>query len=132
MAGLPGRDPAGRRENRLAGHRGGRASGRQAGRGPERLETEFGPTNVALHAVAVAVELAESGEAVRRAAPIHPDGLSVERRARLLIDLARAYGQRRDTARAVTTLTQAYDLAPERVQYHPLVRDLVRRDRRRP
>jgi len=34
------------------------------------FDTEFGPTNVQLHAVAVAVELGESGEALRRAAGI--------------------------------------------------------------
>jgi len=99
-------------------------------------ETEFGPTNVGLHAVAVAVELGESGEALRRAAPIEANGLSVERRARFFIDVARAHGQRRDVAGAVVTLRQAYELTPEQVRYHPLVRelvrDLLRRGRRRP
>jgi transcriptional regulator with XRE-family HTH domain len=100
------------------------------------FETEFGPTNVGLHAVAVAVELNEGGEALRRAAGVHTDALSVERRARFLIDVARAYGQRRETAGAVTALRQASELAPDQVRYHPLVRelvrDLVRRGRRRP
>jgi transcriptional regulator with XRE-family HTH domain len=99
-------------------------------------ETEFGPTNVALHAVAVAVELGEAGEALRRSADVHPDSLSVERRGRFLIDVARAQGQRRDTPAAVSTLRQAFELTPEQVQYHPLVRelvrDLVRRGRRKP
>jgi transcriptional regulator with XRE-family HTH domain len=100
------------------------------------FETEFGPTNVGLHAVAVAVELGEAGEALRRAAGIHADALSVERRARFLIDVARANGQRRETAGAVVALRQAFELTPEQVRYHPLVRelvrDLVRRGRRRP
>ena len=100
------------------------------------FNTEFGPTNVALHAVAVAVELGESGEALRRAAAVNGDSLSPERRARFLIDVARAYGQRRDTAAAVASLKAAYELTPEQVSYHPLVRelvrDLVRRARRRP
>jgi transcriptional regulator with XRE-family HTH domain len=100
------------------------------------FETEFGPTNVGLHAVAVAVELGEAGEALRRAAGIHADALSVERRARFLIDVARANGQRRETAAAVAALRQAFELTLEQVRYHPLVRelvrDLVRRGRRRP
>jgi transcriptional regulator with XRE-family HTH domain len=100
------------------------------------FHTEFGPTNVALHAVAVAVELGESGEALRRAAAVNADSLSPERRARFLIDVARAYGQRRDTAAAVASLKAAYELTPEQVSYHPLVRelvrDLVRRSRRKP
>jgi hypothetical protein len=32
--------------------------------------TEFGPTNVALHAVSIAVELGDAGEAIRRATRI--------------------------------------------------------------
>ena len=109
-----------------------------AGIGDDRndFETEFGPTNVGLHAVAVAVELGEAGEALRRAEGIQADGLSVERRGRFLIDVARAHGQRRDTAGAVAALRGAHELTPEQVRYHPLVRelvrDLIRRGRRRP
>ncbi len=99
-------------------------------------DTEFGPANVAVHSVAVAVELGESGEALRRATNVHTEALSAERRARLLIDIARAHGQRRETAGAVTALKAALELTPEQVQYHPLthelVRDLLRRGRRRP
>jgi transcriptional regulator with XRE-family HTH domain len=100
------------------------------------FDTEFGPSNVGVHAVAVAVELGEAGEALRRAANVNTDALSQERRARFLIDLARAHGQRRDTAGAVTAVKAALELTPEQVRYHPmvreLVRDLVRRGRRRP
>jgi transcriptional regulator with XRE-family HTH domain len=100
------------------------------------FNTEFGPTNVTLHAVAVAVELGESGEALRRAANVNADLLSPERRARFLIDVARAHGQRRDTAGAVVALKAAQELTPEQVGYHPLVRelvrDLMRRARRKP
>jgi transcriptional regulator with XRE-family HTH domain len=57
--------------------------------------TEFGPTNVALHAVAVAAELGDAGTALRRAASVDASGLSTERRARFLVDVARAHHQRR-------------------------------------
>jgi hypothetical protein len=100
------------------------------------FETEFGPSNVGVHGVSVAVELGEAGEALRRAAALNTDGLSAERRARLLVDVARAHGQRRETAGAVAAIKAAYELTPEQVRYHPmvreLVRDLVRRGRRRP
>jgi transcriptional regulator with XRE-family HTH domain len=100
------------------------------------FETEFGPTNVALHGVAVAVELGEAAEALRRAAGVHADHLSVERRARFLIDVARAHGHRRDTAGVVSALSEALAIDPDQVRYHPLVRELVshclRRNRRRP
>jgi hypothetical protein len=48
--------------------------------------TEFGPTNVALHSVAVSVELGDAGDALRRAADIDTSPLSQERRARFLTD----------------------------------------------
>jgi hypothetical protein len=90
------------------------------------FHTEFGPTNVALHAVSVSVELGDAGEALRRAATIDASGLSTERRASLLIDVARAYGQRRRTAEAVRTLQEAEALTPEQVRNHSLVREMVR------
>lgn len=97
------------------------------------FDTEFGPTNVALHAVSVAVELGRSGEALRAAAAVAPEKLSVERRARFLMDVARAHAQARSATQAVRALTQAEQLAPELVRYHALsremVRDLVRRGR---
>jgi hypothetical protein len=90
------------------------------------FHTEFGLTNVALHAVGVSVELGDAGEALRRAATIDASALSTERRARFLIDVARAYGQRRKTAEAVRTLLEAESLAPEQVRNHTLVREMVR------
>jgi len=50
-------------------------------------DTEFGPTNVGLHAVAVAVELGDAGEALDRAEQLDTAGLSAERRARFLLDV---------------------------------------------
>ncbi|SDZ46561.1 hypothetical protein SAMN05444365_1206 [Micromonospora pattaloongensis] len=87
--------------------------------------TEFGPTNVALHEVAVAVELGDAGLALRTAATVDPSALSPERRGRYLIDIARAHGQRRNLAGAVEALTQAADVTPEQVAGHPLARGLV-------
>jgi hypothetical protein len=45
------------------------------------FHTEFGPTNVALNAVAVAVELGDASEALDRAERIDASALSAERRA---------------------------------------------------
>jgi hypothetical protein len=95
------------------------------------FDTEFGPTNVQLHAVAVAVELGESGEALRRAGVVDADCLSRERQARFLIDVARAHGQRRESAPCIGSLRRAAALTAEQVQYHPLVRELVRDQLRR-
>ncbi|WP_131785016.1 helix-turn-helix domain-containing protein [Protofrankia symbiont of Coriaria ruscifolia] len=97
----------------------------RVGEGRNDFDTEFGPTNVRLHEVSVAVELGDAGDALDRAAGIDRSGLSPERRARFLIDLARAYGQRRRTADAVASLLEAEALTPEQVWEHPRVRELV-------
>lgn len=88
--------------------------------------TEFGPTNVGLHAVAVAVELSDAGEALERAALVDPSPLSPERRARFLVDVARAHAQRRNRAAAVAALQDAEAIAPEQIHDHGAVRVLIR------
>lgn len=100
-----------------------------------RYDTEFGARNVALHAVSVAVELGNAAEALRRSSDVDTSGLSAERSARLLVDVARAHAQRRNRGAAVDALEQAERLAPEMVRCHWLARetvlDLLRRQRGR-
>jgi tetratricopeptide (TPR) repeat protein len=88
-------------------------------------DTEFGPTNVQLHEVAVAVELGDAGRALRVASSIDDAALSAERRARLRVDVARAHTQRRNVGEAVKVLEEADVIAPEQVRSHPLVRSMV-------
>ncbi len=100
-----------------------------AGRLPSErndFHTEFGPSNVALHAVSIAVELGDAGEAIRRAATVDASKLSTERRARFLIDVARAHAQRRKVTETVSTLEEAEALTPQQVRSHPFVREMVR------
>lgn len=87
--------------------------------------TEFGPTNVELHAVATAVDLGDAGEALDLAKNIDAGGLSPERQSRLFIDVARAHTQRRHIGEAVAALLEAERHAPEQVQTHVLVRGIV-------
>jgi transcriptional regulator with XRE-family HTH domain len=87
--------------------------------------TEFGATNVELHAVSTAVDLGDAGEALDLAAAIDATGLSSERQSRLHTDLARAHVQRRHLGEATAALLEAERLAPEQVQNHHLVRELV-------
>jgi transcriptional regulator with XRE-family HTH domain len=100
-----------------------------------RFDTEFGARNVALHAAAMAVDLGEAAEAVRQWRAVDTNGLSAERRARLLVDLARAHAQRRNSGAAVEALEEAERLAPEMIRCHRLaretVRELLRRERGR-
>ncbi len=102
----------------------------------DKFDTEFGAQNVAVHAVSVAVELGDAAEALRRAKVVDAGLLSPERRARLLVDVARAHAQTRKGAAAIQALEEAEQLAPEMVRCHWLARetvlDLLRRQRSRP
>jgi len=95
------------------------------GDGHNDYNTEFGPANVGLYEIAIAVELGDAGRALRVAATVDTAGLSAERRARMLIDVARAHGQRRQINEAVAALRRAEDITPEQVHGHELVRQLV-------
>ncbi len=95
------------------------------GEGRNDYNTEFGPANVGLHEIAVAVELGDAGRALRVAAAVDTLGLSAERQARMLIDVARAHAQRRQVTEAVAALRQAEDIAPEQTRGHELVRQLL-------
>jgi hypothetical protein len=93
------------------------------------LWTSFGPTNVAIHGIAVAVELGDVPETIRRAEQVNTAPLPVdllERRASVFIDLGRAYVQRRVDAAATAVFGQAEELAPEEVHYSVPVREALR------
>jgi transcriptional regulator with XRE-family HTH domain len=91
--------------------------------------TAFGPTNVALHRVAVATEMGDAAEAVRAAADVDtdrlPEGLT-SRRAQVHLDLAWAQSQRHRDAEAILHLLEAERTAPEAVRYNVIVRELIR------
>ncbi|MFD9966665.1 helix-turn-helix domain-containing protein [Streptomyces sp. NPDC059011] len=90
------------------------------------FDTEFGPTNVELHAVATAVDLGDAGHALDVAENVDPRGLSSERQARFLLDVARAHAQRRHVGEAVAALLDAEKLAPEQIHSHHFSREVVR------
>ncbi|TVT23529.1 helix-turn-helix transcriptional regulator [Amycolatopsis acidiphila] len=87
--------------------------------------TEFGPTNVMLHEVNVAVELGDAGRALRVAAKADTSRMSPERQGRLLIDVARAHAQRRQAEELTAALRRAFEVAPEQVRTHRVVRELL-------
>lgn len=130
----------------IAAKEGNRASSRQhieeARRIARRLgedrndfQTEFGPTNVEVHAVSTAVDLGDAGEALDLAGNVNAAGLSPERRSRFLVDVARAHAQRHHVGEAVAALLEAEELTPEQIHGHHLarqtIRDLVRSSGRR-
>jgi transcriptional regulator with XRE-family HTH domain/tetratricopeptide (TPR) repeat protein len=86
----------------------------------------FGPANVSIHEVAVAVELGDADQAVRRAARFTlPADLPRERSSHHYIDLSRAWLWQRDTAKALACVTKAERLAPQRTRYHPMARETI-------
>jgi transcriptional regulator with XRE-family HTH domain len=89
-------------------------------------DTEFGPTNVAMHAVGVAVELGNGQQALDRAAHVHrPQQLSAERQTRYLVDLARAHLLTRSGRDALIALVKAEHIAPEELAESPRVAELI-------
>ncbi|MFJ6608202.1 helix-turn-helix domain-containing protein [Streptomyces lydicus] len=90
---------------------------------------EFGPTNVEIHAVSIAVELGDAGEALDIGLSINAEGLSLERQGRLLMDLGRAYAQRRRIPEATELFLRAESLTPEMIRTHgasrAAIKDLV-------
>lgn len=87
--------------------------------------TEFGPTNVVLHQVAVAVELGNAAEALDIASDVHIADLLPERQARFLVDVARAHAQRHAVEEAVAALTRAEQIAPGEIRELRRIRGLL-------
>src|ERR1035437_3858060 len=102
--------------------------------GNERY-TAFGPTNVALHRVAVLADLGDGGAAVEAAQDVDPDGLArlpKERRANFHIDSARGYALAGRRDEAVSALLDAETLAADEVRCRPVAAALIADLQRRP
>lgn len=101
------------------------------------LATVFGPTNIAIHQVAIAIELGDAHDAVRHIPAVQLDRMPpalTERRARFLIDVARSYAQTNDDTAAIDALIQAEAIAPDELRHHrqthKLIRNLLTREHR--
>jgi transcriptional regulator with XRE-family HTH domain len=88
--------------------------------------TEFGPANVAVHAVNIAVELGDAGQAIELGQQVDPGGLSPERQARYYLDLAQAHTMRRQSGEALHALQEAERIAPEETRVHAVGRAVTR------
>ncbi|MET7714404.1 helix-turn-helix transcriptional regulator [Streptomyces sp. NPDC005407] len=118
-----------REGNRKASHQHierARAIAARIGEDRNDFDTEFGPTNVELHAVSTAVDLGDAGLALDEAEGVDASGLSPERQSRFLLDVARAHAQRRHVGEAVAALIEAEELAPEQIRTHHLSRGIIR------
>ncbi len=92
------------------------------------LHTIFGPTSVAIYAVAVAGELGDHRDVIRRANEVDlvrmAPGL-LERRSHFLIEVARAHSEQTDDREALATLLHAERLTPDEVRLNGKARALV-------
>lgn len=92
------------------------------------LYSIFGPTNVAIHAVQVAVELGNGRDAVQRGEQVDASRMPVsliERRGQFLIDVARGQALVGAHSTAVSCLLEAEQVAPEEVRLSMDVRSLL-------
>ncbi|GAA3827859.1 helix-turn-helix domain-containing protein [Streptomyces phyllanthi] len=127
---LNGAVAAARMRNRaLADHMMGKAQEAAVRIGGDLNEmwTSFGPSNVAIHYLALALEFEDIQLAADLAPRIRTAGLPLERRARARLDVARAYAEAGRTDDAADELKRAYQAAPEQIRAHEFSRELVRR-----
>ncbi|UGT62123.1 hypothetical protein LTT61_01860 [Nocardia asteroides] len=87
----------------------------------------FGPRNVGIWGVALAVEAMDGTEALRRSRSlIIPDDAPRERTGHHFIDLSRAYLLHGNRRRALDALLTAKQIAPAQTRYNPGVHETVR------
>jgi hypothetical protein len=86
------------------------------------VQTSFSVPVVRAHATTLGVELQRPGEAVREAAFEPEDIVSVPRRARHLIEVARAHEQRGERHATLALLTAANRTAPETARFNRYAR----------
>jgi transcriptional regulator with XRE-family HTH domain len=95
---------------------------------PDFYGLQFNPPNVAIHGVAVAVELDDFDEAIRLDSVMKmPVGMPAERRAHHEIDMGRALVSAGQWERALHRLTNAERAAPQMTRFHPMARESVAR-----
>jgi transcriptional regulator with XRE-family HTH domain len=105
----------------------------QAGRAANQLgadanywQTAFGPSNVELHRVSVALDLGDILQVIDSAPRINVDHLPLERQVTHLIGLARAFSLVAKDDDALHTLLTAEQKSPGIVRHSPVVREVVR------
>ncbi|WP_119731290.1 helix-turn-helix domain-containing protein [Thermomonospora amylolytica] len=102
-------------------------AGRRLGGDHNYRWTAFGPTNVQLYRVNIALQLGDAGAAIQEARTINLDRIPLtERKATLLIDTARALTQWGKHEKAYEILRAAHQLAPEEISARPAVHRMVR------
>jgi hypothetical protein len=101
-------------------------AGRRLGSDHNHRWTAFGPVNVLLHRITVAVRLGDARSAISYARKVDLDQLTVtERKASFFVDTAQAFSQWGKHEKALNALRAAEELAPQEVRSRPAVHRLV-------
>jgi transcriptional regulator with XRE-family HTH domain len=99
---------------------------RRLGRDANHYGLEFGPTNVAMHRLGVAVEMHDGPEVVRRTRRTRlPANVAPVRAGRWYMDAAKGWLDYGSREKAFTALQAARRIAPEQTRNHPQVRETV-------
>ncbi|MCX5562870.1 helix-turn-helix domain-containing protein [Streptomyces sp. NBC_00038] len=95
----------------------------------DRHSLTFSPGNVHIHAISVALELGEQGEALtlnRRTDPGVIEALPKSRQGHHHMDLARAWLWDGNRDKALSELEEAERVAPQLIRNHPIARSTLR------
>ncbi|MEU0813959.1 helix-turn-helix domain-containing protein [Streptomyces mirabilis] len=99
---------------------------KRLGRDANHYGLEFGPTNVAMHRLGVAVEMYDGPEVARRIRRTRlPANLAPVRAGRWYMDAARGWLDYGNREKAFAALQAARKAAPEQTRNHPQVRETV-------
>ncbi|MGG7572805.1 helix-turn-helix domain-containing protein [Streptomyces sirii] len=100
---------------------------RRLGRDANHYGLEFGPTNVAMHRLGVAVEMYDGPEVVRRTQRTRlPVNVAPVRAGRWYMDAAKGWLDYGNREKAFAALQAARNVAPEQTRNHPQVRETVK------
>ncbi|MFF5485760.1 helix-turn-helix domain-containing protein [Streptomyces virginiae] len=87
----------------------------------------FGPMNVAVHAMSALTQMGQYDDALTAARKIRPSTtFATSRRAHFLIYRARAEMETGNATRALASLAEARQAAPEQTRYHPSTQETIR------
>lgn len=98
----------------------------EVGTDRDDFRLSFGPTNVAIWGVGLAVEMYDGPGAVARSERVSlPEGLPRARAGHHYMDLARGYFYNGDNRGALDALLTARRITPQQVRYNPMARETV-------
>jgi transcriptional regulator with XRE-family HTH domain len=99
---------------------------RSLGPGYRHIQTSFSQPVMRAHATTLGVELRRPGEALQAAYGFEAESIvSLPRRSRHLIDVARGHNQQGDQAAVLAVLTAAERVANETIRYNGFAREML-------